>query len=65
MKPDFLLAITQLAAERNLPKEVVVTAVKAALVSAYKKDERGIHSDISVEIHPSTGEVKVYAQKTQ
>ncbi|MCJ7606184.1 MAG: hypothetical protein MUO19_09180, partial [Dehalococcoidales bacterium] len=38
MKSDFLLAITQLSAEKNLPKDVVLTAVEAALVSAYKKD---------------------------
>jgi len=36
MKSDFLLAITQLSAEKNLPKDVVLTAVEAALVSAYK-----------------------------
>jgi len=38
MKSDFLLAITQLSAEKNLPKEVVIGAVEAALVSAYRKD---------------------------
>ena len=38
MKNGFLMAITQLAAERNLPREVVVSAVEAALVSAFKKD---------------------------
>ena len=34
MKTDFLIAITQLAAEKNLPKEVVLEAVEAALASA-------------------------------
>ncbi len=34
MKSDFLLAITQLSAEKNLSKEVVLTAVESALVSA-------------------------------
>ena len=38
LKNDFLTAITQLAAEKNLPKEVVFEAVEAALASAYKKD---------------------------
>ena len=40
MKSDFLLAITQLSAEKNLPKEVVLEAVEAALVSAYRKNEQ-------------------------
>ena len=38
MKSDFLIAVTQLAAERHLPREAVVSAIEAALASAYKKD---------------------------
>ncbi|TET18450.1 MAG: transcription termination/antitermination protein NusA [Dehalococcoidia bacterium] len=63
MKTDFLLAITQLAAERNLPKEVVFAAVEAALVTAFKKDEIGARQNISVKIHPVSGDVKVYTAK--
>ena len=63
MKTDFLLAITQLAAERNLPKEVVFSAVEAALVTAFKKDELGARQNISVKIHAVTGDVKVYTTK--
>ena len=37
MKSDFLIAVTQLAAERSLPQDMVIEAVEAALVSAYKK----------------------------
>ena len=33
MKSDFLIAVTQLAAERNLPREMVMSAIEAALVS--------------------------------
>jgi N utilization substance protein A len=63
MKTDFLLAITQLAAERNLPKEVVFSAVEAALATAFKKDEIGARQNISVKIHPASGDVKVYTTK--
>jgi N utilization substance protein A len=63
MKTDFLLAITQLAAERNLPKEIVFSAVETALVTAFKKDELGARQNISVKIHPVTGDVKVYTTK--
>lgn len=64
MKTDFLLAITQLAAERNLPKEVVFAAVEKALVSAFKKDDVGALQNISVKIHPVSGDVKVYLHRT-
>jgi N utilization substance protein A len=63
MKSDFLLAITQLSAEKNLPKETVLTAVEAALVSAYKKDNFNPNQNISVKINPSSGKVEVWVEK--
>ena len=63
MKSDFLLAITQLSAEKNLPKEIVLKAVETALVSAYKKDSFAANQNISVKIDPNTGRVKVWAEK--
>ena len=64
MKSDFLLAITQLSAEKNLPREVVIGAVETALVSAYKKDNFAASQNISVKINPTTGKVTVWAEKT-
>jgi len=64
MKSDFLLAITQLSAEKNLPKEVVIATVEAALVSAYRKDNFATNQNISVKINPTTGKVQVWAEKT-
>jgi len=63
MKSDFLLAITQLSAEKNLPREVVIGAVEAALVSAYRKDNFAANQNISVKIDPATGKVQVWAEK--
>ncbi len=62
MKNDFLLAITQLCSERNLPREVIIEAIEAALISAYKRNF-GAARNISVKIDPSSGEAKVYAEK--
>jgi len=64
MKSEFLIAITQLSAEKNLPKEVVLKAVEAALVSAYKKENFASNQNVSVKIDPNTGRVKVWAEKT-
>jgi N utilization substance protein A len=63
LKSDFLTAITQLAAEKNLPKEVVFEAVEAALASAYKKDALA-NAELVVRIDGGTGTVRVFAQKT-
>ncbi|MGB2814052.1 MAG: transcription termination factor NusA [Dehalococcoidales bacterium] len=64
MKSDFLLAITQLAAEKNLPRETVLSAVEAALVSAYRRDSFTPNQDVSVRINPSSGRVEVWVDKT-
>ena len=58
-----MLALTQLSAEKNLPREVVIGAVETALVSAYKKDSFAANQNISVKINPSTGGVQVWAEK--
>src|SRR5512142_3167442 len=47
MKSDFILAITQLSAEKNLPKEVVIAAVEAALASAYRKDAFALNQNVT------------------
>jgi N utilization substance protein A len=64
MKTEFMVALTQLSAEKHLPKEVVLSAIETALVSAYRKDAFAAGQDISAKINPSTGEVKVYVRKT-
>ena len=63
MKSEFLLAITQLSAEKRLPKEVVLSAVESALVSAYRKDNFAPNQNIEVKINPNTGAVEVWAEK--
>ena len=64
MKSDFMIALTQLAAERHLPREQVLQAVEAALASAFKKDSIGTGQNYSVTLNPNSGDVTVYALKT-
>ncbi|MFC2042524.1 NusA N-terminal domain-containing protein, partial [Chloroflexota bacterium] len=64
MKSDFLLAITQLSAEKNLSKETVISAIESALVSAYRRDSFGPDQELSVRINPNSGMVEVWAEKT-
>ena len=64
MKSDFLIALTQLAAERHLPREQVLQAIEVALASAFKKDNPASGQNISVKLNPNTGEVNIYALKT-
>ena len=64
MKSDFLLAITQLSAEKGLSKEVVLGAVESALASAYRKNNFAPNQVVSVKISSTTGKVEVWAEKT-
>lgn len=64
MKSEFMLAITQLAAEKKLPLEVVLEVVEAALVSAFKKDSFAPNQQVSVKLNPNTGKVTVFAEMT-
>ena len=62
MKNEFITAITALAAEKNLPKEVVFDAVETALASAYKKDNLA-QSTVVVKINAEDGTMQVFTQK--
>jgi len=62
MRSELVLAINQLCAERKLSPEVVMEAVEASLISAYKRNF-GATANIEVRIDPDTSEVRVYAVK--
>ena len=64
MKSDFIVALTQLASERNLPREIVVSAIEDALLSAYKGDSVAANQDISVKLDPGSGQITVFILKT-
>lgn len=64
MKSDFIVALTQLAAERNLPRDKVMSAIEAALVSAFKKDTVTEGRNISVSLDPGSGGIRVDIIKT-
>ena len=58
MKNDFVIAIAQLSAEKNLDAETVYAAVESALASAYKKDDLE-YADIEVTVDRATGDEHV------
>jgi len=59
LKSDLLIAVAQLAAERNLPQPIVVKAVEAALAAAYKRDPAAQGQDVIVEMDPNDGDATV------
>lgn len=64
MKSELLLAFNQLCAERNLPRETVMEAIRAAIVSAYRRDT-GVpsHQNITAQIDLETGKVRILTER--
>ena len=59
MKNDFVTAITQLSAEKNLNSDSVFAAVEAAMASAFKKDELQ-YAEIEVSIDRDGGDIEAW-----
>lgn len=65
MKSDFYAAISQIAAERGIPRDAIIDVMEKALVTAYKRT-LGTNPppvEIMVKMDPQTGMAQVYAEK--
>jgi len=56
-------AIDHLAKEKGIDKDILMEALEAALISAYKKNFKSA-SNVRVELNETTGKMAVYARKT-
>ena len=64
MKKEFALAFNEVLDDKQLPKEVIVEALEAAMVSAYRKTvNASAAQEVLAKIDDETGEVIVYAEK--
>lgn len=60
---EFIQALKDLEKERGISMDVILEAMEAALIAAYKKNF-GSSQNVRVEINKETGEVHVYYRKT-
>jgi transcription termination factor NusA len=60
MSTELILALEQLEKEKGIKKEIIIEAIEAALISAYKKNF-GSAMNVKVNIDRTTGDVKVFA----
>lgn len=63
MNSEFLNALDQIEKEKNISKDILLDAIDAALVSAYKRNYNTSHGNVVVNIDRDSGEVKVFVQK--
>jgi len=62
MKSDFYTAIAQIAAERGIPREAVLSSVEHALKTVYKK-MANTEEEVAVDIETGTGTMRVFVLK--
>ncbi len=63
MNSEFLNALNEIEKSKNISKDILLDAIDAALVSAYKRNYNTSHDNVLVNIDRETGEIKVYKQK--
>ncbi len=63
MKSDLYTAIAQIAAERGIPRDAVLSSVQQALTSVYKKSANS-DEDVRVVLDQASGEMLVVVVKT-
>ncbi len=64
MKTEFALAFKQVINEKNLPEEIIVEALKDAMVSAYRRSVNASSAQkVEADIDLETGEVTVFVEK--
>jgi N utilization substance protein A len=64
MKNEFALAFNEVLEEKQLPKEVILSAIESAMVSAYRRSVNASNAQhVEARVDPETGKVSIYAEK--
>jgi N utilization substance protein A len=64
MKNEFVLAFNEVLEEKQLPKDVVLDALEAAMVSAYRRAVNASNAQhVEAKVDIETGKVAIYAEK--
>ncbi|MGE5221966.1 MAG: transcription termination factor NusA, partial [Omnitrophica WOR_2 bacterium] len=64
MKNEFALAFNEVLEEKQLPKDIILDALEAAMVSAYRRAVNASSAqEVKAKIDAETGKVSIYAEK--
>jgi N utilization substance protein A len=63
MQNQFLSAIEQICEEKGISKDMVMEAIEAAIVAAYKKDFGDKEQEVRVELDPNNGDPTIFVTK--
>jgi len=63
-KSEFALAFNEVLEDKQLPKEVILGAIKSAMVSAYRRAVNASSAQhVEAKVDPETGQMLIYAEK--
>ncbi len=62
MNAAFIEALNALEKERGISKDVLISAIEAALISAYKRNY-GVSANVRAEVDPESGDIHIFASK--
>ena len=64
MKNEFALAFNEVLEEKQLPKEIIISAIESAMVSAYRRAVSASNAqEVIAKLDPETGKVMIFAEK--
>ncbi len=63
MQNQFLSAIEQICEEKGISKDMVLGAIEAAIIAAYKKDFGDKEQEVRVELDPNNGDATIFVTK--
>lgn len=64
MKNEFALAFNEVLEEKQLPKEIILSAIESAMVSAYRRSVISSNAQhVEAKVDPETGQVNIFAEK--
>ena len=64
MSSEFLAALANIEREKGIEKDILIEAIEAGLVSAYKKNFGTTHNNVKAIVELVTGDFKVFALKS-
>lgn len=63
-KNEFTLAFNEVLEEKQLPKEIIISAIESAMVSAYRRAVNASNAQhVEAKVDPESGRVTIYAEK--
>jgi len=64
MNVELMKALEQIEEEKGIGKEIIIEAIEAALLSAYKKNYGASAQNMRIEVDRDTGEMRAYQIRT-